>query len=60
MNSISIHLRSLSLKIPHSNLSSAHVISAVYLGKRQHCCDQSGAIYITSEYVCTFWQGCYS
>lgn len=60
MNSIPMHLHSLSHKIPHSNLSSDHVISGISLGKRQQCCDQPGAIYVISEYVCSLWQDCYS
>lgn len=56
MNSISMNFRSLYCKIPHNNLSSAHVIFDISLGERQHCCDQSGtALY---EYVCALWQGC--
>lgn len=60
MNCISIYLHSLFCKIPYNKLSSAHVISDISLRKRQHCCDQSGAIDILNEYVCTLWQGCYS
>lgn len=52
MNSISMNFHYLYCKIPHNNISSAHVNFDISLGKRQHCCDQSGAVYILPVNMC--------
>lgn len=60
MSSVSMPLDSFACKIPDNNLSSAHIISDISLGKRQQCCEQSGAIHISNECMCSLWQGCCS
>lgn len=51
MNSISMDFHSLYCKIPDHNLSPAHIIFDISLGKRQYYCDQAGIHY---QWMCMY------